>query len=236
MLTVITGWNPQGYLDYGQRFLNGFAKHWSKDVSLIVYGEEPVTIPGEFRQLKEIPGCTEFIARWKASPRANGREPDDRWKPNAIEAGYNFKWDAVKFCRQGFIPYHAAQRLEAGLLCWLDGDVMTHGKVDLATIEKLLPAGKDVAYLGRHPKHSEIGFQLYRVPEALPMLKLFSDYYRTDEVFKIKEWHSAYVFDRAMEESGIQAHNITPQGKGHVWMQSPLAAFSQHLKGNRKYV
>lgn len=235
MLTVVTGWNAKGYYQYGQRFAESFRKYWPAEVELIVYGEDPVVIPGEFRTLNLIPGCIQFIRRWETCPKANGREPDDRWKPNAVEAGYNFRWDAVKFCRQGFIPYHAAQHMEPGLLCWLDGDVVTRGKVSRASIEKLLPEGKDVAYLGRHPKHSEIGFQLYRIPEALPMLSRFSEYYRTDEVFSLKEWHSAYVFDKAMEETGIKAHNITPNGRGHVWMQSPLAAFSEHLKGNRKY-
>lgn len=235
MLTVITGWNPKGYQDYGQRFVDGFHRYWPKDVSLIVYGEQPVVVPGEFRPLTEIPGCTEFIERHKHHPLYNGLEPSDLWKPNAIEAGYNFKWDAVKFCRQGFIPYHAAQSMEPGFLCWLDGDVRTHAQVTQKEVCRLLPDGKDVAYLGRHPKHSEIGFQLYRIPEALPMLKLFSDYYRTEKVFQLKEWHSAFVFDKSVEESGIKAHNITPGGSGHVWLKSPLATFSNHLKGNRKY-
>lgn len=236
MLTVVTGWNPKGYYIYGQRFADSFHKYWPSDVELIVYGEEPVLVPGEFRTLDEIPDCTKFIRRWEDCPRVNGREPDDRWKPNAIAAGYNFKWDAVKFCRQGFIPYAAAQRMQPGFLCWLDGDVVTHSKVNAQNIKDLLPDDKHVAYLGRHPKHSEIGFQLYRIPQALPMLKRFSEYYSTEEVFRLKEWHSAYVFDRALEETGVPAHNLTPNGSGHVWLKSPLAKFSNHLKGDRKYV
>lgn len=241
-LTVVTGWSPAGYLEYGRRFAETFAQFWPKDVDLIVYGEEPVKLPrGEFRTLDRIPGCMEFLLRHN-NRVARGKVPaigfENRWKPKHKLEGYNFRFDAWKFCRQGFIPENAASgtNLNEGrsLLCWLDGDVVTHTRVPAGFINGLLPEGSAVAYLGRGLKHSEIGFQLYDLSRAWPMLQDFAAIYRTDEVFTLKEWHSAFVFDEARRRSRVRAHDLTPQGYGHVWHQSPLRMYMDHLKGDRK--
>lgn len=258
MLTVCTGWSPAGYVEYGRRFFETFDAYWPADVDLVVYGEERVALPSscgrrtEFRLLGEIDGCMEFLQRHD-NVIARGQAPDAttaaKWKPKHYTARYNFRFDAWKFCRQGFIPFdtfiHMPDRYGVGgqrdLLCWLDGDVVTHARVPPRAVENLLPPGKGVAYLGRGAKHSEIGFQLYDVSgldrgegPAARMLEMFRDIYATDEVFKLKEWHSAFVFDEARRRTGVAGHDLTPGGEGHVWHQSPLRAWTDHLKGKRK--
>lgn len=242
MLTVVTGWSPRGYQEYGQRFAETFARFVAPDVRLVVYGEEPVQLPrGEFRTLDCIPGCTAFINRHRAEPAANGRMVLPTWKPRAAALGYNWRFDAVKFCRQAFIPLDAAERLsekdDPQYLAWFDGDVVWHRWTSAAMITGLLPEDFDVAYLGRGAKHSEIGFQLYRIRGtggAYPLLERFEAVYRNDEVFTLKEWHSAFAWDHARIASRVRGWDLTPNGSGHVWHQSPLAAFSDHLKGERK--
>ena len=236
MLTVCTGWSPSGWVEYGEKFLESFCRHWPQSVRLIAYTEVPYFMPrGENRLIWDIPGCRDFIERHVNSRKARGRAINPAiWKPRAVLHGYNWRFDAVKWCKQGFIPLAASEHAD-DLLCWLDADVMTHRDVPEGFIESLLPDGKDVAYLGRGKNyHSEIGFQLYRLPRAKPMLQRFRDYYASDEVFKLEEWHSAYVFDKARKETGIDAHDITPGGVGHVWFQSPLREYLDHLKGSRK--
>lgn len=247
-ITVCTGWSPAGWLEYGRRFAETFARFWPREVELVVYGEEPVELPrGEFRPLDSIEGCIEFLRRHD-NPIARGLTPSPdaagRWKASALAAGYNFRYDAWKFCRQGFIPYDAACQLsvldDPQLLLWLDGDVVTHAPIPMAFLGSLLPAGRELAYLGRGEKHSEIGFQLYRVDardradRVGQMLSIFRDLYATDEVFRLREWHSAYVFDEARRRSGVIGHDLTPGGSGHVWHQSPLRLYTDHLKGKRK--
>lgn len=235
MLTVVTGWSPSGWKEYGSRFIDSFSRRWPEDVRLICYVEQYVKLPrGEQRLLSEIPGCVEFLDKYRDDAEANGRKDNGRWKEKDKANGYNYRFDAWKFCRQGFIPLHAAESIRSGLMCWLDADVVTFKDVPRGLIESLLPESADIAYLGREPKHSEIGFQLYRIPEALPMLRRFSRYYKDETVFQLKEWHSAFVFDTARKDSGIKAHNVTPDGRGHVWFQSPLGKYLDHLKGNRK--
>lgn len=245
MLTICTGWSPNGYREYGQRFAETFARYWPEDVRLIVYGEEPVPLPrGEFYALDKIPGCVDFLQRHYANKAARGLDIKPTWKESARAAGYNYKFDAWKFSRQGFIPWqvwNAHMPCDQGpqYLAWLDGDVFTHAPVPSGWLESLLPAGYDLAYLGRGVKHSEIGFQLYRLTDpwcqAARFLAEFRRMYSSDLVFGLDEWHSAFVWDsvrRAFPD--LKARDLTPGGRGHVWHQSPLAQFTDHLKGNRK--
>lgn len=252
-LTVVTGWSPAGYEEYGRRFAETFDRYWPKEVQLVVYGEQPVPLPrGEFRKLSEIPGCVEFLQRFD-NAWARGQEPTpetaNRWKPKHYASRYNFRFDAWKFCRQGFIPFDAFRRMpvpdtdEEEFLCWLDGDVVTHAPIPRGFIENILRPHQDLAFLGRGEKHSEIGFQLYRVTgldggeaPVVRVLEAFSDIYSTGEVFTLKEWHSAFVFDTARKRlmPPQQWCDMTPGGHGHVWHQSVLRHYTDHLKGKRK--
>jgi len=239
-LTVVTGWSPSGYIEYGKKFFEAFDKHWPEDVPLLAYVEEVVPELTSKRRpvrqilISEIPGCKDFLDRHSTSNRAHGRLPLETWKEKERIAGYSYRFDAYKFCKQAFIPLHAASLTTTGLMCWLDADVVTFSGVPARGIEELLPPGKDLAYLGRGEKHSEIGFQLYRLPGALGMLGKFASLYDTDEVFQLPEWHSAFVFDHARKTTGVAAHDLTPRGVGHVWFQSPLGNWMDHLKGKRK--
>lgn len=235
-LTVCSGASPKGMEEYGWRFLRTFYQYWPSTVDLIFYTEEPIKMErGRNFLIWDINGCRDFINKYRHNKKANGREPTEQWKDRDKREGYSYRFDAWKFCRQGFIPFHASSLMEEdGLLCWLDGDVVTTAPASESTIKSCLPDGYDVAYLGREPKHSEIGFQLYRIPEALEMLRIFSDYYYFERVFTLSEWHSAYVFDTARKESGVSGYNMTPGGSGHVWHKTVLGEFMDHLKGNRK--
>lgn len=236
MLTVVTGWSPKGWKEYGENFVETFLKNWPEEVRLMVYTEEPQDLGPRVQvcSIWSIPGCSDFIRKWTGSRMANGREPSINWKRSCVLKGYNFKFDAVKFCRQGFIPLDAALKIRSGLMCWLDGDVTTFAKVPSGAVEELLPEGKDVAYLGRGEKHSEIGFQLYRIPNALEMLRLFSDMYKSESVFELKEWHSAFVFDTARKVTNIAGHDLTAGCEGEPWKKFPLFKYTYHLKGDRK--
>lgn len=262
-LTVCTGWSPEGWGQYGRRFLESFERYWPADVGLIVYGEDEcspqlydyavtqrrITSGRRFSfvPLSHIPGCAEFLERHRDNLAARGRLklPQHHWKERAVKAGYNWRFDAWKFCRQGFIPEDAAQRAGTDFLCWLDGDVVTQRPLASANvITGLMPKSKAIAYLGREPKHPDIAFQLYDLRfhhmggvDPWRMLAQFAEFYRSDEVFKLGEWHSAYVWQvtvgRAMFPTAV--HNLTPGGSGHVWQQSPLRAWGDHLKGDRKF-
>lgn len=258
-LVVCTGWSFQGWQQYGRQFLETFTANWPEGIKLDICGERDAMeataarafqLHGQgrlrhevvFTVLEEIWGCSAFLKRHADNPAAHGRErmPGHNWKERAVALGYNWRYDASKFSRQGFIPHHVAMRNpDAEFLCWLDGDVVTHSPLEcVEQITGLMPAGKSIAYLGREPKHPDIAFQLYRLadPRALRFLLEFRRQYESDDVFQLKEWHSAYVWHSILSRSSYPqiAHNLTPGGSGHVWHQSALRLWGDHLKGERK--
>jgi len=236
MVTVCTGFSQSGYRLYGERFLESFDRHWPRSVDLKVYTEERTEVPrGECRSLFDIPGCAAFLDRHRGNVAANGREPRPGWSAKDRRAGYCYRFDAWKFCRMAMIPRDAARDLGDGILVWLDADVMTYRDVPEGFVEGLI-GDADVAYLGRVPKHSETGFIAFRLPEARRLIDAYADLYASDTVFDLLEWHSAYAFDQARGATGITGRDLTPSGRGHVWFQSPLGQYMDHLKGARKTI
>lgn len=253
-LTVCTGWSPSGWEIYGRKFIETFDRFWHPSIDLLIYGERPLPIEEmlpvrywrpdrelrkiEFLPLSAIPMCTKFLAKYEGNARANGREVLPTWKQSAKNAGYNWKFDAWKWSRQGFIPYAAYMKSASDYLLWLDGDVMTHAPVHEGMITALMPEGAAFSYLGRGDKHPDIAFQLYRrMTPVEDFLRMFMLEYASERVFTLKEWHSAWVWKHTLDQGFTDlAHDLTPGGEGHVWFQSPLQAWGDHLKGPRKAV
>ncbi len=246
-ITVCTGWSPEGWKVYGEKFLLSFDKFWPRSVSLVVWGEEyPPTYHGvqsrrvfHFGKLSSIPMWDSFEAAHRASDRARGREVQPNWKDAEKQRGYNWRFDAFKWGRQAFIPWVCDMADNtADFLVWLDGDVITHAPVTEEMITGLLPPLRDFAYLGRGEKHPDIAFQLYRRGgAATDFLNAWMELYASGSVFALKEWHSAWTWKWVLDNHGFEdlGHDLTPGGHGHVWFQSPLRQWGDHLKGDRKY-
>ncbi len=239
MLNVITGFHPAGYEEYGRAMLIGFNEFWPKAIPLSVYTWEQFDFPTAYlwtsRIFQQIPRAKvselETFLSEHDNPAAHGKEPRPSWRAKEVENGYSFRTDAWKFSQMCLYTWHAAHANPTGLLCWLDGDVMTHKNIPPGFIEGLLPDSAVVAYPGRDNAWSEIGFQLYRLPEALPLIDEYARPYLDGSFYDLTQWHSAFLFDLAREKTGLPCHNLTPGGRGHVWHQSELAEYTDHLKG-----
>lgn len=247
MIRVCSGFSPAGYEIYGKNFLETFDKFWPKGIDLRVYVESPLPVTQQayrdcIKYVSECEGLLEFIERHSDSLEANGKLQSIRtcnWKPKNTARGYDYRYDAVKFSRQCFIPEAALVGMDDGdILVWLDADVLTFKQVPEDFIENLL-GENDMAYLGRGAHHSEIGFWAVRIGEqSRKFVRLLANVYRTDDVFNFQEWHSAFIWDSCRLGMGdrLKVRNLTPKGSGHVWFQSPLSRYMDHLKGNRKVV
>lgn len=237
-LTVVTGWSPEGYELYGRNFMDGFERFWPKDVRLLAYVEETRGLArAEEIVIHDVPGVASFLARHEGNLETRGRRPNERWSEKNRARGYDYRFDAYKFGRVPIYLRHAAGLLGKGPMIWLDGDVMTFALVTTELIGRVLPESADVAYLGRVGKHSEIGYQGYRLPAAHPFICEFANLYLTDGFLQLPEWHSAYCFDhtvRHFEGAPLRTLNLTPEGSRHVWFQSPLGQAMDHLKGDRR--
>lgn len=244
MTTICSGFSPAGYTEYGRNFLDTFDRYWAPSIKLMCYVEtkgDQIQMPrGSYRSLWNCSGVAEFISKYKDNKAANGREPNKHWRDKHIRLGYNFAFDAVKFCRQCFIPEEASCWLPDGeLLAWSDADVLTLRPVPENFVEQLLGDG-DICYLGREGTHSEIGFWAVRLNhKTRNFLTHFANMFRTEEVFKLDAWHSAYVFDYVLKKhvaaGALVPINLSPRGvvgNKHVWHQTILGHYLDHLKGD----
>jgi hypothetical protein len=235
-IKVCSGFSQAGYVEYGTRFLETFDAHWPQTIALEVFTEAKVEMPrGSCRSLWECKGVGNFIDRHKRILAHNGREPNQFWRDKHRVRGYHYKFDAVKFCRQCFIPEKASEGMADGdILVWLDADVVTFNDIPKGFVEKLI-GDADIAFLGRERFHTELGFWAVRInARTREFLFQFADIWRTDRVFSLPEWHSAFVFDHCRRKAGLNERNLTPKGSGHVWFQSPLRHYTDHCKGERK--
>jgi hypothetical protein len=230
---VVTGFSAEGYELYGRQFVSTFDYFWPKDVRLVCYYETPGVIAhrGTNISMYKCDGLADFLHRHRDNYQAKGFDARGR---------YSFRWDAVKFCKQLFYPEHAAQTMRDGdILAWFDADVVTFRSPPNEFIDYLLGSA-DVCYIGRKGGHSELGFWACRLgPMTRYFLVSLADMYRTDRVFTLAEWHSAYVWDHVRREHGgsLVFGNLTPEAKAveHAWFQCELGKYTDHLKGPRKH-
>ncbi len=238
---------------YGKKFIRSFHAHWPKGIELQVITDKRREM-GRAQQirLKTLPSYRHFMGRWRDDKSAQGygctgghdqEFPSHKIKP---EKRY-WKKDAVKWAPQAMAPYAAIDGLKDGdIFCWLDADVVTIKDVPLMWLDSLLK-GHDVACLKREEhfgivykrvQHSEIGFWAARIgPKTRRMIQKFSDIYASGEVFDHREWHSGYIFDRALDsEPSLKIKNLNSKKIiGNPWRQSKLNKYMKHKMGKRKY-
>lgn len=220
---------------YGENFATTFHRFWPEKVELVVVADRQLPLPrGRVADLTAIPGVAEFRHRWKGKDIANGKRPPAGTKRD--DSGYSWRMDAIKWMPQAMAPLAVLDDMYDGdILIWFDADVDTFSPVPLGWPTTLL-GDADVACLQRVGRHTEIGFYAVRLnSRTKAFLRRFAEFYATDEVFNLKEWHSAYVFDRALESvDGIKIRNLSPGGKGAVFGASELADHCRHYKGKLK--
>lgn len=233
-ISVVTSYSVAGWCEYGYRFVQTFRRYWPTDVTLLRYGEEENS---QHVNLLAVPRCAEFLARYAGQAEVAGRQQvaGHPWKANAVTAGYNFRFDALKFARKVFAIEHAAEALGwRGKLFWVDADVTTFAPVPREMLERLLPDDAATCYLGRNGGyHSECGFVGYNLehPVTPAFIRVFANEYASGVFENLGEWHDSYVYDRVRERLGVPGYSIPSSGRGHVFAQSELGRYMDHLKG-----
>jgi hypothetical protein len=152
-----------------------------------------------------------------------------------------FRWDAVRFSHKVYSIFHCAEVCDADVLMWLDADTICHSPITIEKLQDLIPADRDLCFLGRKGKYTECGLYAInlRSESSKVFLKRFQWMYDDAEngIFKQTEWHDSFIFDvvrkqTILNELDWSSHLIS--GEGHPLINSEWGAYLDHLKGDRK--
>ena len=245
-ISVITTFSTLGWHSYGKRMIDSFVKYWPKEIKLIVYYEEKPKDVDYGDQVQWVnfeqasPELVAYKKKHKTNPFATG------WKIGTDpKSKYSYLWDAVKFAHKSFCVSHAALNSSTDIIIWLDADVVTHNFVSREHIESLLPQNSYCAYLGRKKIYPECGFVMYDCTSEYnePFMKEWQELYTKDKLFKLAEYHDSYLFQHLVEHfefvfpdfkhTSISGSHPNRPGV-HVFINSPLGQYMDHLKGARK--
>ncbi len=243
---IVTTMHSSGYDLYGRKMINSFLKFWPEQYSLVVYTEgfELDQLHASNNRLiaRDLPTCSPdlvlFKQRHQHNRAANGFVEPTRRDPD-------FAFDAVRFSHKVFALYHAIHNRSNDIdaIVWIDADTVTHSAIPNNFLADQFPLKPNVGiyYLGRTQQHSECGWMIFNClnPHMKAFWKMFSNQYKLDQLFKLKEWHDSFVFDHVrthMEiNAGMKNHNITPgYTKGHPFIDSFLGEYMDHLKGPKR--
>lgn len=261
---AVTTMHKDGLESYGKQFLDGFAKHWPKDVTLLCFSEgwaaadvgfdlpDNIRVQELAQGYKEPDGSDQygvylhFLERFSGDTAANGWVMQKNRKPPV----YAYRLDAVRFCHKVYALHKAFKMaLDEGaeLLLWLDADIRTFKDVPLEFLQKYLPPERDIGYLHRQAAdgglmYPECGFVIYRINrvQCQMFIDLFRQSYDTGDIFKLPEWHDSFIFmvlmRGCMEHQGLKVNSISRGGENtwHPFVNSPLAQFMDHLKGQER--
>lgn len=245
-IAVVTTFHADGLKKYAQRMIDTFCQNWPTEVTLHIYPEKcnPRIGNHEHVTLYDLDGVqalTAFKEKWKNVPKANGDVSADPIRSKRRDSGKGFKWDAVRFAHKVYAIFHCAKETDADILIWMDADTICHSPITMADINRLIPADKDICFLGRKGKFSECGLYSMNLhsPAVKQFLTNFQRFYDDAEsgIFTLDEWHDSFVFDAVrktvkLNELDWSSHLI--KGEGHPLINSEWGAWLDHLKGGRK--
>ncbi len=255
-IAVVTTFHDKGLKEYGQRMIDTFCANWPEEVTLHIYPEKCNPIIRNhahvtLTDLDSVKELTVFKERWKNVPKANGDVSADPIRSRRKDAGKGFKWHAIRFAHKVYAIFHCARNIDADVLVWMDADTVCHSPISMKDLKRMIPADKDLCFLGRKGKYSECGLYALNLKSlrVQEFLKEFQRVYDEAEngIFLMDEWHDSFVFDRVREKFphlqqldwAAHLHDLRPRpgmsnGEGHPLINSEWGAWLDHLKGGRK--
>ena len=239
-LSVFTSWHPSGYKKYGNQFIEGYTNCWPTEVPLTIYAEDHIpdslgnaTIT-VLDQKTALPDLKAWQLRHNNNPHAHG------W--NKDKSKQSFLWDASRFANKTFALWHFANTCNTDIFIWCDGDVRTHTPMPLDFLHSIAPSEHQLAtHLGRKT-WPECGWMMFN--RNHPKFKEFMDQWRwiyeSDDIFNHEETHDSYIYGELVQDFksiGVEFNDLAGDNqRGHVFINSVLGGYMDHLKGFRKEV
>lgn len=253
-MEFITSGNLSYFQSQGERFVQSFLAHVDPAVSLRIYGECSAEKVNPLAYLPQglAGGRISFVDLFTATPlrvfleaarpmieRRIGpvsTNPKERLKSKL----YDYRFDALTFCRKTLAICHAIRSSSARLAVWTDLDIVFHRRLDAGFLESLF-GGKDIFYFGRRSQHSETGVLGFNTASkgVQDLAELMERCVVSMSFAKLSGWTDCHIFDHVRSaltrEGRLSAVDLSKDQDGHVIARSCLAPYLDHLKGPRKY-
>ncbi|TBA16096.1 hypothetical protein [Rhizobium ruizarguesonis] len=222
---AISTFNRAGLELYGRRMVRSFNVHWPQEVILRLYAEGWNALDFFETGIVDLSSASPWLDAFKAR--------------NRYRRFRDFHWDAVRFSHKVAAVCHAARTIDADVLIWLDGDILTHAPVTIADLDALAPVGDEwISWLDRASMYPECGFYMInrRHENHLRLIAAFEDMYVDDALYGLAEYHDSYVLQQVVEREGAVAKSLSGAGRAttHPLINGPLGRWFDHLKGSRK--
>lgn len=237
-IVAATTFGAKAYDAYASKVIDTFVQHWPADVELLVYYDE-VPDGGWRTQAPNVSYIPLDMPDLEAFKRRNRKHP--------LQSSTNFLCDAVRFSHKVFAYVDAALRPGVDVAVWLDGDVITHTRVNHEVILRWLN-GKMVGALLRPWMYTETGFHIFdmQYPEARRFMEIWRHQYTTDKVWNLPvpdkknkflgltDCHTYDAVRVGFPES--LWYNLSPDGMkvSHPFVNGILGEHMDHCKGDRK--
>lgn len=224
-IKLVSTFSDAGYESYGKKFVSDLERFLDKRIQVSLYVD---TAPVESKNNIKVYNLSTAIPKTLEFKNRN-------YQNSLVD---EFKYNAVRFCYKVYVMCHESVS-DADYLIWLDADTRFLKPVTQEYLFNFLPQNNFLSYLGRKGT-TETGFLMFDLRNYYrkDFFDRFAWYYDSDEVFKLKEHHDAWVFDVVRKEfesdKRIETHSITP----HIPLKHPFnLAFENHmmhLKGTMK--
>lgn len=228
-LIGVTSFGPNCWDAYAREGVESMVRNLPGRLVVYYEDEVPEDAPDgiEWRPLYDIPRLWDFLEWVDQSPVLKGRTP----------VGYNYRWDAYKFCRKAFCQIDAVLR-DSGPVYWLDADCILEKPISLDVLTGPL---EDVfiCYFGREGYHVEAGVVGFMGGHEAAVE--FMDYYRrlylSGAFLELRGFDDGTVLTTAIAAKEPPARNLSPEAKKE---DAPIgkthfAGYIRHDKGPRKY-
>lgn len=230
---VVTTMNAAGWRQTGERMARAFLELWPAEaLPLTVYAEDfDIDLPGV--EVRRLPAWLDAFKRaHRAIPSHTGKRL----------GRYDYRFDAVKFAHKVAALTDFAAPLDQGVVVWLDADTFTHAAVTVDWLNGLFPGPGYIAWLDRLKSHPECGFVMFRAwhPHHARFMLDYRELYTSGALFELAETNDCFAMQHliglATRGGDIPPPNSLSGDRGwhHPFVNGPLGARLDHLKGPRK--
>lgn len=225
-IKIVSTFSDKGFEEYGKNFVETCKRFIDPSIEVVLYVDNAEIKPTRnVKVLKlepSIPELTEFKNR------------------NSYRTGFkDFRWDGVRFAYKSYVMCHASKDPNTDILIWLDADAELLRDITPDYLLKFLPSEYFVGYLGRKGA-PETGFLIFnlRHPGARTFFDKYEWYYNSDELYKLEQYHDAWVFQELkneLEANGtFKSVSITKPGEMKHPFNGTFKDYMVHYKGESK--